>query len=612
MCGIAGYVGPRLIEDARADTCATLMHRRGPDARGRSRHVTPDGRNVLLLHSRLAILDLDPRSNQPYPVESGELVFNGEVYNYRELAAALERDGQRLRSTGDTEVLALLLAAEGPAALERCEGMWALSWYSERDGSLLLARDRFGEKPLLVHRAIDGGVYFASEATFLEALLGRPLRPNLRHVRRFLVNGYKSLFKTRETFFEGVEELPAGHVGRVTGEGLWTEFPWWTPRFGPESDMSFEDAVAGTRERLIRSVELRLRSDVPVAFNLSGGVDSNALIAIAKRELGHDVHGYTIMNSDVRYEEADMIRLAVRELGINHREVVLSTNDFLPMLREQTRYHSAPVLTMSSYAGWRLNETIVRDGYRVTINGVGADELFSGYYDHHNAYLADMHRLDPMRHAEALLEWRDGAGRFVRNPFLQDPAYFIARPMSRDHIYLDAASFSGMLRFPFEEAFTELLASESLLRNRMANELRAEAVPVLLREEDLNAMYHSLENRAPFLDSQLFEWSAQIPVRHLVKGGLAKAVLREAVRGMAPDEVIRNPRKVGFNTSIEMFLERGSPSTRSLLFDDSPIFSVVDRERLLNLVDEEFLPNSRSKFLFNFVSAKMFLEECQP
>lgn len=612
MCGIAGYVGPQSVPDPFIDACLHLMHRRGPDARGVVRHTTPTGNHVVLLHTRLSILDLDDRSNQPFTTSENELVFNGEVYNYRELRVELERSGPRLRSEGDTEVLARLLDRDGVDALTRCEGMWSLAWYSRRDGTLILARDRFGEKPLYLYRSPDGGVYFASEVTFLAALIGRPLRPNLRHVRRLLVNGYKSLYKTRETFFEGVEELPAGHLGIFDPEGAWSETPWWTPRFGPESTMTFDEAVDGTRERLIRSVELRLRSDVPVSFYLSGGVDSNALIAIAKLELGFDVHGYTIMNSDARYEEAEMVDAAVRGLGVRHTPVSLDPEGFIPLLREQVRYHGAPVYTINSFASWRLAEVIAGDGYRVSVSGVGADELFSGYYDHHNGYLAAMAASDPERHRSAQKEWLAGVGSYVRNPFLRDPDYFTRRPLARDHIYLDRDEFSGWMVHPFREPFVELSLAEPLLRNRMANELLQEAVPVVLHEDDLNAMFHSIENRSPYLDSELFAWSTSIPTRHLIQNGRAKAVLREAVRGMVPDVVLDSVRKVGFNASIDAFIDRRSAEAIESVLSDGPIFEVVRRDAMARLLSEDSLANSRNKFLFSFVSTRLFLEEFPP
>ena len=608
MCGIAGYVGPRPLAPERLAAARALMRRRGPDGEGEASFVTPDGRHVHLLHSRLAILDLDPRANQPYRLGRGAMTYNGEVYNYVELRDGLRRDGVGFDTTGDTEVLAQVLDREGWQALARVEGMFGLGWYDRESGELLLARDRFGEKPLWVVRR-DGGVWFGSEPKFLFALMGRDLPVNRRHLRRYLVNGYKALYKTRETFFEGLEELPAGHVGRIAADGRWSEFPYWRPGFpAVEADMSYEEAVAGARERLIRSMELRLRADVPVAFCLSGGVDSNALIAIAKRVLDYDVHGFTIMNTDARYEERAMVETSVRELGLRHTPVPVETADFLPNMRTLIRQHDAPVYTITYYAQWRLMEAVRQGGYKVSVSGTAADELFSGYYDHHNAYLAAMAASEPQRHAEALAEWREVVAPIVRNPFLQDPDYFVRRPLSRDHIYLDADAFSDILAEPFQEPFAEASYAEPLLRNRMANELLHESVPVILHEDDLNAMYFSIENRSPFLDTALFEWCQRIPTRHLVRRGRAKSVLRDAAAGLAPHAVMDNPRKVGFNAPLFDYLDVRDPAVRADLLADGPVWDVVRRDRIVTMLDQPDLPNSRSKFLFNFVNAKLFLE----
>jgi asparagine synthase (glutamine-hydrolysing) len=427
-----------------------------------------------------------------------------------------------------------------------------------------------------------------------------------------LVNGYKALYKTNETFFEGLEQLSAGSVALVNSEMGWQEFPYWIPQFGPVNpDMSYKQAVTGTRERLIRSMELRLRADVPIAFCLSGGIDSNALIGIAKRELDYDVHGFTIMNTDSRYEEREMVEISVRELGLKHSTVSIDTHDFLPNLRELVKYHDAPIYTITYYAQWCLMQEIARDGYKVSMSGTGADELFSGYFDHHNAYLAAMSVEDPMRFAEALREWQKIVAPIVRNPFLQDPEYFLKKPYSREHIYLDCDVFAGFLSTPFAEPFKETFYTQHLLRNRMANELLVESVPVILHEDDLNAMYYSIENRSPFLDSKLFDWCQSIPTRHLIQNGRAKAVLRDAVRGLVPDAILDNPRKVGFNAPIFDYLDVTDPRIRAELLADSPIFEVLRKDRIELMLDKASLPNSQSKFLFNFVNAKVFLEEFQ-
>lgn len=619
MCGIAGYYGTRDISPDRITACRALMGRRGPDADGLYRHKTARGRSVVLLHSRLAIFDLDPRANQPFRWNTTVLTYNGELYNYRELRAAME-DGQGFgfRTSSDTEVLARMLAEQGWPALEECEGMWAFAAFDEATGVLTLCRDRFGEKPLYLMRQADG-IYFGSEIKFLTALAGHAPAVDCDHLRRYMVNGYKALYKNGGTFppagssnggfFKGVEEVKAATVLTIAADGEMRGERYWKPALDAVDEaITFDDAVALVRERLIRSVELRLRADVPLAFCLSGGVDSNALIAIAKRVFGYDVHGFTVMNTDERYEERAMVEIAVAELGLRHTSIPVDHEDFLDKLRLLVRQHDAPVYTITYYVQWRLMERIAAQGYRVSISGTGADELFSGYFDHHNAYLAEVEG-DTARYAEALGEWREFVAPIVRNPFLQDPKLFVEAPAERRHIYLNADEFAGYLRHPWSEPFAEERLHGSLLRNRMLNELFHEVVPPILHEDDLNSMYHSVENRSPFLDRFLFEATLRIPTRHFVRRGRAKALLREAVRGLAPEEVIDNPRKVGFNAPILDLLDVGDPRVRGWLLDDSPIFDLVRRDRIAELIDQAHLPNSESKFLFYFLNAKMFLEE---
>ena len=194
MCGIAGYIGAKTIDQQRIDRCLALMHHRGPDASGFFGHRTPDGRHVYLLHTRLSIIDLDPRANQPFRIGPRVLVYNGEIYNYLELRHELEGAGGRFVTSSDTEVLLQQLIARGAEGLDACEGMWAFASYDEGDGSLLLSRDRFGEKPLYLYSA-GHGTYFGSEVKLIAALLGRRLEVDYEHLRRYLVNGYKALYK---------------------------------------------------------------------------------------------------------------------------------------------------------------------------------------------------------------------------------------------------------------------------------------------------------------------------------------------------------------------------------------------------------------------------------
>lgn len=606
MCGIAGFFGTRYISGETVQAALKLMGRRGPDASGVRRFTTPTGRQVLLLHTRLSIIDLDSRSNQPFRVGRRWMVLNGELYNYLEMGKRLREDGAQFRTCSDTEVFLTGINREGWDVLDRAEGMWALAVYDESDGSLTLSRDRFGEKPLYVVRAPEG-LYFGSEPKVLFELMGRRLSVNREHLCRYLVNGYKSIYKTKAGFFQDLEEVQPASVLRVDANGKEVEMRYWVPVCMPRESMTYEAAVAGVRDRLIQSLRLRLRSDVPLAFLLSGGVDSNALVSLAQRVCHYDVHGFTIINEDERYDEREMVERSVRELGIRHTFVPITPDRFLDRLRELVRYHDAPIFTITYYIQWLLMEQVQAHGYKISISGTGADELVTGYYDHHLMHLAEIKGTP--QYQPTLEAWCKYIQPIVRNPFLSNPDLFTENPDFRDHIFLNNDGFTGYLTKSFQEPFIEERYATSLLRNRMLNEMFHESVRVILHEDDLNAMYFSIENRSPFLDRELFEFCYSIPTAHLIRDGFNKVVLRDAVRGVAPNCALDERKKTGFNASVLAFLNTSDPAVRAGLLEDSPVFDLIRREKIAGLLAKRDLPNSESKFLFYFMNAKMFLEE---
>jgi len=604
MCGIAGYIGFSPPSDTAIDQTLEVLAHRGPDGKGV--YLDQWNPSVAMLHRRLAILDLDPRSNQPYHLDDGVLIFNGEIYNYIELRKELQALGHTFATSGDTEVLARAMRQWGRGAFDRFEGMWAMAWFDKRNRQLLLSRDRFGEKPLYLWEH-DGGLYFSSEVKALASLAQKRPLPNHNHLLRYMINGYKALYKTTETYFEGVRELPLAST-MVVEEDLKSEtFRYWEPGLQEDHEASYEDFVERTRHAIIRSVELRMRADVPLAFCMSGGIDSNTLISTARKELDLDVHGFTIVNTDHRYEEQALIDHAVQSLDIKHTAVPLRQEGFLENMQRLVASHDGPVGTISYYVHWQLMQAVSEQGYKVTISGTAADELFTGYYDHHNLYLYEVAN-DPELHAESLEYWKQYQSGIVRNPHLQKPDLYLEDPAFRDHVFLNNDLFASWMKEEWQEPFTETDFGVGLLRNRMLNELFAEAVPVILKEDDLNAMFFSLENRSPFLDRHLFDVAYSIPAKFLVKEGRAKSVLRDAMRGIVPDRILDERRKVGFNAPILDLVDVKSREVREFLLDDGPIFELVKKSSIEELLDQEYLPNSSSKFLFYFINSKMFLE----
>lgn len=607
MCGIAGYYGTKPIDSDRINHCLQLMKHRGPDARGTYYHSLTSNNHLYLLHTRLSIIDCDPRSNQPFRIGHYAFIFNGELYNYRELKRKIETSDCVFTTDSDTEVLMKQLIAHGQAGLDHCEGMWSFAFYNQRVGSLMLSRDRFGEKPLYILED-ETGIYFASEIKFLRTLLGKPLNINYQHIYRYMVNGYKALYKNNNGFYEGVRELKPGTVLTINADLLQNEIKYWNPNFVCHEEISQEEYVSQIREELIRSVNLRLRADVPLAFLMSGGIDSNSLISIAKRVFNYDVHGFTLVDKDERYDEQELVDHAVKELGIRHTSIPADTTDFLENLRALVIQHDAPVCTISYYAHWLLLKAIAAHGYKISISGTGADELFTGYYDHHNAYLYEVMD-DEILSLQSNKDWKEHVAPIVRNPHLIDPKLFVNKPDFRGHIFLDADAFSNCLTKPWHEQFSEKRYCKGLLRNRMLNELFHESVPAILHEDDLNAMSRSVENRSPFLDRGLFELSQRIPTRYLIQNGYTKYMLRQAMYGIVPDRILSERRKVGFNAAITSFLDFTDKETRCAILDDSPIFDHVKKTSIEQIISQPCLPNSKSKFIFNFLNSKFFLEE---
>jgi len=603
MCGIAGFIGSMAVDQGRVDRCLERMRHRGPDAQGAQMYQAGEI-TVGLLHSRLSIIDLSEQANQPFCLDDCTIVFNGEIYNHVELREALQSEGVTFHTHCDTEVLLRCYLKYGLKCVDHFEGMWGFAIYDARKRTLLLSRDRFAEKPLYYCRTSDGLV-FGSEIKFIQTLLGRPLTVNMRQIRRYLVNGYRSLYKSGETFYENVEELPFA-MNLVVDDTLRMEKRcYWQPTL-TSSDKTAAQSIEAVRHHLMESVRLRLRADVPIAFCLSGGIDSSALASIAAKTFNYNVATFSLVDSDPRYDESANIRTTIEDLGCDHTIIEVRPAGYEQRLRDLIAYHDAPVYTISYLIHSCLSQAITQAGFRVAVSGTAADELFTGYYDHYLMYLYETRGLSI--YAQNLADWQTHVQPVVRNPFLQTASLFVDRPDFRDHLYLNREEFSSFLKDDFDEPFREEAFCDSLLRNRMLNEMFVETIPVILHEDDLNSMRYSIENRSPYLDSRLFEAAYSIPIEHLQHNGYNKYLLREAVKGIVHEKVRTDRQKKGFNAAITSVVDFRKPQGRAYFLDDGPIFDLVKKSAIEDLLDRDHFPNSYSKYLFAFLNARMFLE----
>ena len=605
MCGIAGYFGKKPPAEECLNKTLSLMKNRGPDHQA-SRSFSVGDFKVNLLHSRLSIIDLDPRSNQPFTIGSVTLVYNGEIYNYIELREQLIEQRIELRTQSDTEVLLHFYRLYGEDCVQHFEGMWAFAIFDSEKGSLFLSRDRFAEKPIYYINDADG-FYFGSEIKFLKGLIGRSLRVNRNHMLRHLVHGYKALYKTDETYYEGVRELKYAQSLTLTPARIGDPRRYWKPICEIDESMSLEDAIEGSRECLFNSVRIRLRSDVPLAFCLSGGVDSASLVSIAAKEFNARLETFSIIDSDARYNEEDNIMATVRDVGCPHNLLTIHQEEALPRLRDLIAYHDVPVATITYYVHSLISESVHNSGFRVAFSGTSADELFSGYYDHFLLHLNEVRSTPDYK--TYLSDWKRHIANFIRNPILKNADLFHESPDFREHVFDNSNDLKDFLALDFREQYYEEKFCVNLMRNRMLNELYHEITPVILHEDDLNSMFYSIENRSPYLDTRLLKFACSIPSKHLIREGYGKYILRESVKGILNDQVRLDRRKKGFNASINSMIDLQDAEVRAYLLDPkAEIFEIINRSKIEQLFDQFPIPNHLSKFIFSFINAKMFLE----
>ena len=606
MCGIAGYMGEAQLDDAAISSTLRLMSNRGPDHQA-FKVFSTNSNQVALLHSRLSIIDLESRSNQPFTIGKATIVFNGEIYNYLELRKELESKGISFRTNSDTEVLLRYYLEHGKACVDFFEGMWSFAIYDEAKQRLFLSRDRFAEKPLYF-MVSDQGIYFASEIKFIRALSVRPISINKRRLLRHIKYGYKALYKSNETYFEGVNELKYAQNALIENGKISRLWRYWQPQVAINEQMTLEDAIEGTFEGLTRSLEIRLRADVPLAFCLSGGVDSAALASLAAKHFNRKIKTFSIIDSDERYNEEKNIGYTVNDLGCDHHPIRLSHSDSMERLSHLVEYHDAPIATISYLVHSMISEKMHEEGFRVSFSGTSADELFSGYYDHFLLHLNEVRERNDYQ--TYLGDWQKHVGKFVRNPLLKNPDLYASRPDFRDHVFDGSSYADAYLLEEFNEEHHDEHFTDNLMRNRMCNELFHEIVPVILNEDDLNSMLYSIENRSPYLDSKLLDFANSIPARHLVRNGYGKYVLRQSMKGILNEKVRLDRRKKGFNASISSLVDLQDPETKSYLLDsNASVFQIIDRKRIKALLKLGSIPNHLSKFIFNFINLRVFLEK---
>ncbi|HKQ75651.1 MAG TPA: asparagine synthase (glutamine-hydrolyzing) [Blastocatellia bacterium] len=566
MCGICGIAIPkqlnRRVNEWRLVAMRDALTHRGPDDAG----IRLDG-SIGLGHRRLSIVDVGG-GRQPMSNEDGAvwIVFNGEIYNHRELRPMLEERGHLYRSSSDTETIIHLYEEFGPRGVERLRGMFAYAIWDGRRRRLVIARDRLGIKPLYYVLNDDGALYFASE---IKALVeAGAIRPELNYnaLPDYAANRYTS---GEETLFHGVKRLPPGHT-LVWRDGQIEIERYWDLSFRrPDGALSEAQYVERFSELFRECVESHLMADVPLGMFLSGGIDSSAIAAVMSRLVKEPIKTFSVAFDDRDANELEYARAVSQAFKTDHHEIVVSPEQFFDRLPALVYQEDEPIAHPSSVPLYFVSDLAVKH-VKVVLTGEGSDELLAGY----NKYRVAIYNLLLGRGYERVtpallrnlvkkqigkLNGASRARRVLERTFLFMPAeirdlYFdnfaVYSPSRQRRLFTDEAYAQMRDHDPYRAAldYIEQSDAETLLDKLLAADLKTYLHELLMKQDQMS-MAASLESRVPFLDHKLVEFATRLPEKMKLRGWTTKYALRRAMRGVLPQQILTR-KKMGFPVPI--------------------------------------------------------------
>lgn len=612
MCGILGWLGAQGAADAaRFDAALDLLAHRGPDDRG-----VWSAPNVLLGHRRLSIVDLTSTGHQPMlePATGAVIVFNGEIYNHVELRTQLEALGHQFLGRSDTEVLLHALIEWGEAALPKLNGMWAFAFWQPSSRRLMLARDRFGVKPLY-YRNGSGGLAFASEPKALLSLFPEHRVVNEPVLLEFLSNNL--LYARNESFYQGIYLLPPAHYAIYAPDtGRWQSQAYWHYPADEDDGLSLEEAVEQFEALLNDAVRLRMRSDVPVGLALSGGLDSTGVLAAAGRHSTAPLTCFTSIYSDAEVGELPWAELAAKSAHAPLIAVPAPPEDWLTTLHKVAWHMDAPGYSPAVYPLWKLMQRARAERVPVLLEGQGADEALAGYPQY-----AVLDLLDYILGKDAKPTLSCIQSRF--NALQQTFSFgwtvaWLARELSPTLLrwHRRRSGFHSLLREGIELSAApvgEVTASGNRAKQRLLSDHSRNILPGLMQYGDAISMAHGIEARNPFLDYRLVEWMFRMSARLRFNNGETKWVLRQYLRKNGQSAIGNRPDKKGYPTPIRKWLasEHEAQIEALLLAPDSQLHRWCDPKKIKRLIEmNKKGALATEHHLYKLVSTQLWLNVC--
>jgi asparagine synthase (glutamine-hydrolysing) len=551
MCGIAGIISKNTAATQRIQPATATLAHRGPEDEGFWYHAAG---TAALGHKRLCIIDLNPRSKQPFSyLHRYHIVHNGELYNYLELKTELEKQGHRFTTASDTEVIAAAYHAYGAQCLQHFDGMYAFAIWDEQEQTLFAARDRFGEKPFFFYYD-EEQLVFASEMKALWAA-GIPKEVNERMLYNYLTIGYTSNpCNPQETFYENISRLPAAsylHYSFATHQLAIEKY--WQMAVEETINLSDDHAIEQFTALLSESVKKRLRSDVAIGTSLSGGLDSSTIVAVcsglAAEHYAHQC--FTAAFPGFDKNEAPYASAVARQFHLQHHLVNIDGQDLTEEMDQLMYHQEEPVGSASVMAQYKVYQAAKQNGITVLLDGQGADEILAGYHKYYKWYWQELYQQKKLKQSGELKEARalniQEAFGWKNKATALFPHFALAMLQSGkarnafNQPYLNRDFASGHKRDLYYTLPAQPNLNGALYFNTFVYGLEE-----LLRYADRNSMAHAVEVRLPFLQHQLAEFLFSLPPRFKIRRGWSKWLLRKAAAPLLPVDIVWRKDKVGF------------------------------------------------------------------
>jgi len=619
MCGIcgkllfneAGSVEPSLIEKMSS----ALIHR-GPDDSG-----LYTSRKIGLGHRRLSIIDLET-GKQPISNEDNTVwvVFNGEIYNFRELRNELLRRGHTFKTHTDTEVIVHLYEDYGEAFVSKLRGMFAIALWDKTSETLILARDRVGIKPLYYFMN-DDCLLFGSEIKSILAANVVPREIDLKGLRLLLAYYY---IPGEDTLLKGVKKLLPGHCLTVRS-GKCVDREYWDLSFSlPQNNITIHEAEERLVQIIRQSVHDHMISDVPVGFLLSGGVDSTALLSFAVEETGKQISTFTIGFEGASFaDERYYARIAADKFGTDHYDLSITANEFRKVLPDYVWHMEEPVCEPPGIALYYVSK-LAKDHVKVLISGEGGDEAFAGYQNYRNlVWLENIKKIaGPLKPVlgqfSSLLTQGETLGRFnqygqlMRMEFQE---YYLGRASTpftlfnrnANNLYDSSISNSSADLDQYRKTLFANIKNLDLLNQMLYIDSKTWLPDDLLVKADRMTMANSIELRVPFLDHTVLEYAASLPTEFKLKGSTTKYILKKAFEGRIPHEILYR-KKTGFPVPYEHWLANDLKEyVHDLLLDERTLNrGYFQREAIGRMLEANSRRQTSSKEIFLLVVLELW------